>query len=253
MTAPFDGRVALVTGAGRGIGRATALQLANGGARLALVARSVDQLEETAETVRAGGGLAVVLAADLAETGSPAESVARAVRGARPGRHLDQQRGGRRTGRTDAFRRPWNVVHGVGRQRRRTGPAHPGRPALDAERGWGRIVNVSTGIVDHPGAMVGLNAYAATKAALEAHTLNLAAELAGSGITVNVYRPGSVNTAMQAWIRSQPPEQIGAALHDRFQASYEQGALITPERSARSLLARLADGANGEIWSVNDA
>jgi NAD(P)-dependent dehydrogenase (short-subunit alcohol dehydrogenase family) len=60
------------------------------------------------------------------------------------------------------------------------------------DRGWGRIVNVSSGIADHPGAMVGMNAYAATKAALEAHTLNLAAELAGSGVTVNVYRPGSM-------------------------------------------------------------
>jgi hypothetical protein len=50
------------------------------------------------------------------------------------------------------------------------------------DRGWGRIVNVSSGIADHPGAMVGMNAYAATKAALEAHTLNLA----------DVYRPGSM-------------------------------------------------------------
>ena len=121
------------------------------------------------------------------------------------------------------------------------------------ERGWGRIVNVSSGIVDHPGAMVGLNAYAATKAALEAHTLNLAAELAGSGVTVNVYRPGSVDTAMQAWFRAQPPAEIGAALHQHFQASYEQGALITPERSARSLLTRLAGEATGEIWNATDA
>jgi 3-oxoacyl-[acyl-carrier protein] reductase len=121
------------------------------------------------------------------------------------------------------------------------------------ERGWGRIVNVSSGIVDRPGAMVGLNAYAATKAALEAHTLNLAAELAGSGVTVNVYRPGSVDTAMQAWFRSQSPDEIGAALHDRFRTSYEQGALITPEHSARSLLARITNTATGEIWTVGGA
>ncbi len=43
------------------------------------------------------------------------------------------------------------------------------------ERGWGRIVNVSSAIAAHPGAMVGMNAYAASKAALEAHTVNLAA------------------------------------------------------------------------------
>jgi NAD(P)-dependent dehydrogenase (short-subunit alcohol dehydrogenase family) len=98
--------------------------------------------------------------------------------------------------------------------------------------------------------MVGLNAYAATKAALEAHTVNLAAEVAGSGVTVNVYRPGSVDTAMQAWFRAQPPAEIGVALHQHFQASYEQGALITAERSALALLTRLAGEATGQIWNA---
>jgi NAD(P)-dependent dehydrogenase (short-subunit alcohol dehydrogenase family) len=63
---------------------------------------------------------------------------------------------------------------------------------LDA--GWGRVVNVSSGIVAHPAGMVRGNAYATTKAALEAHTVNLAAELPGTGVTVNVYRPGGVDT-----------------------------------------------------------
>jgi NAD(P)-dependent dehydrogenase (short-subunit alcohol dehydrogenase family) len=121
------------------------------------------------------------------------------------------------------------------------------------DRGWGRIVNVSTSIADHPGAMVGMNAYASIKAALEAHTLNPAAELAGSGVTVNLYRPGSVDTAMQEWIRGQPPDEIGAALHEHFRASYDQGSLITPEHSARSLVAQLVGDATGEIWTVTDA
>jgi NAD(P)-dependent dehydrogenase (short-subunit alcohol dehydrogenase family) len=67
--------------------------------------------------------------------------------------------------------------------------------------GWGRIVNVSSAIVARPDSMARFNAYAATKAALEAHTVNLAAELRGTGVTVNAYRPGGVDTAMQAWIR----------------------------------------------------
>ena len=112
---------------------------------------------------------------------------------------------------------------------------------------------MSSGIVDHPGAIVGLNAYAATKAALEAHTLNVAAEVVGSGVTVNVYRPGSVDTAMQAWFRAQPSAEIGASLHQHFQASYEQGALITPERSARSLLTRLTGETTAQIWNATDA
>jgi NAD(P)-dependent dehydrogenase (short-subunit alcohol dehydrogenase family) len=121
------------------------------------------------------------------------------------------------------------------------------------ERAWGRIVNVSSAIAAHPGAMIGMNAYAAGKAALEAHTINLAAELAGSGVTVNAFRPGSVDTAMQGWIRAQDPARIGTGLHERFTRSYAEGAMITPEQSARSLVPRLSSDATGEIWEAGDA
>ena len=122
---------------------------------------------------------------------------------------------------------------------------------LDA--GWGRIVNVSAAIAARPGMLAGLNTYAASKGALEAHTLNLAAELEGTGVTANVYRPGTVDTSMQAYIRDQPREQIGAPLHDRFTTMLHSGALITPRASADSMIARLAGQASGEIWDVNDA
>ncbi len=101
--------------------------------------------------------------------------------------------------------------------------------------------------------MPGGNAYATTKSALEAHTRNLAEELAGTGVTVNVYRPGSVDTAMQAWIRSQSPDEIGAALHQRFVRNHEQGAMLTPEYSAASLLCQLAGDGTGQIWAVDPA
>ena len=71
-------------------------------------------------------------------------------------------------------------------------------------------------------------------------------------MTVNVYRPGSVDTAMQGWIRSQPSDEIGEALHERFIESYEHGSLLSPEQSARSLLARMVGDATGQVWNVDD-
>jgi NAD(P)-dependent dehydrogenase (short-subunit alcohol dehydrogenase family) len=119
---------------------------------------------------------------------------------------------------------------------------------LDA--GWGRVVNISSGIVAHPDAMVRFNAYAATKAALEAHTVNLAAELRGTGVTVNAYRPGGVDTAMQAWIRQQDPVRIGTAVHERFHENFASGTLLTPEQSAAALVTHLGGNDTGVIWDV---
>jgi NAD(P)-dependent dehydrogenase (short-subunit alcohol dehydrogenase family) len=119
-------------------------------------------------------------------------------------------------------------------------------------RNWGRIVNVSSGIVANPGGMIGANTYTGAESALEAHSLNLAAELAGTGITVNVYRPGRVDTAMQAWIRGQDPVDVGGGLVDRFAAAYQAGELITPAESAAALVSRLSSTATGQIWDVAD-
>jgi len=101
-------------------------------------------------------------------------------------------------------------------------------------------------------ASTGLNTYAASKGGLEAHTLNLAAELDGTGVTVNVYRPGTVDTSIHAYIRAQPREQIGASLHDVFTGMLSSGALITPQTAAESLLARLTGPRSGQIWDVSD-
>jgi NAD(P)-dependent dehydrogenase (short-subunit alcohol dehydrogenase family) len=252
MTAPSEGRIALVTGAGRGIGRAVALELAAGGAQVALLARSLGQLDEAAEAIRAQGGTAAVFQTDVADPEAVADAAARAAKELGPVDILVNNAAVvQPVGPTvTASSAPWASAFAVNIH----APFYFTQALLPSmlDRSWGRIVNVSSSIAAHPGVMVGMNAYAATKAALEAHTLNLAAELAGSGVTVNVYRPGSVDTAMQGWIRSQPPDEIGAALHEHFRASYEQGSLLTPEHSARSLVAKLVGDANGEVWTVTD-
>ena len=246
------GRTALVTGAGRGIGRAIALGLAADGARVALLARSVDQLVEVATAVSAADGTALVVPTDVGDPESVYKAVAAVlaefgtvdilINDAAVVAPLGP------TVNVDADE--WDLAFAVNV----AGPLRLTQAVLPGmiERGWGRIANVSSGIAAHPAAMIGMNAYAASKSALEAHTVNLAAELAGTGVTANVYRPGSVDTAMQGWIRSQPAEEIGAALHERFIESYERGALLTPEQSAKSLLARLAGDDTGMVWSVDD-
>ena len=67
---------------------------------------------------------------------------------------------------------------------------------------------------------------------------------------MNAYRPGTVDTRMQEWIRAQPAEAIGASLHARFVAMHDDGALITPDESARALVDRLEGDETGRIWNV---
>jgi 3-oxoacyl-[acyl-carrier protein] reductase len=252
MADDLVGRVALVTGAGRGLGREIALGLAARGARLVLLARSQPELDTVAAEIRATGGTAVAVAADV---GDPLQAAA-AVR-----------RDAAQLGEIGVLVNNAAVVWPLGP----TAGLDPAAvsaalsinvlgvigltsallaPMTSAE--WGRIVNVSSGIVSRPEMMIGGTVYAAGKAALEAHTVNLAAELAGTGVTVNAYRPGAVDTAMQEWIRSQPPEKIGTGLHERFMDSYTLGTLISPQRSAASLLARLSSQDTGRIWDLAD-
>jgi NAD(P)-dependent dehydrogenase (short-subunit alcohol dehydrogenase family) len=255
VSADFTGKTALITGAGRGIGRAVALGLAGAGADVVLVARTAGQLEETRALARGRGvaaGRISVVPADLADSDDRDRAVTAVLAGGRVDILVNNA----------ATVEPLGPTLGVGADGLRLAfevnviaPAALTAAVLPGmlEAAWGRVVNISSGIVAHPAGMVGGNAYAATKAALEAHTVNLAAELAGTGVTVNAYRPGGVDTAMQAWIRGQDPERIGAALHERFTRSFADGALITPERSAAVLLARLSGDDTGAVWDVSAA
>ena len=255
MAPDFSGKTALVTGAGRGIGRAIALGLADAGAGLILLARSAGQLDETRAMLLERGAKAArirVVAADLGDDEQRGLAVRTALEAGRIDILVNNAATVEPLGVTAdipaaELRRAFelNVVAPVAL----TAAVLPGM--LDA--GWGRVVNVSSAIVARPGFMVRGNAYAATKAALEAHTVNLAAELNGTGVTVNAYRPGGVDTAMQAWIRGQDPDRIGAALHTRFSQSFSEGTLITPEQSAAALIAHLGGDDSGSIWDVSDA
>jgi NAD(P)-dependent dehydrogenase (short-subunit alcohol dehydrogenase family) len=252
MAGEMAGRVAFVTGAGRGIGREIAIGLAGAGARVALVARTADQLYEVASTVRAAGGEAAPITADIGdpEQASAAVETARSRLGAIEilinNAAMVAPLGPTSTLEVSEIESA--LALNVGSVVILSGLVIPGMQAA----GWGRIVNVSSGIVANPSGMIGATVYAATKAALEAHTLNLSAELADTGITVNAYRPGAVDTAMQGWIRDQSPDVIGEALHGRFVASHASGQLLTPAQSAARLLEHLASEDTGQIWDVRE-
>jgi NAD(P)-dependent dehydrogenase (short-subunit alcohol dehydrogenase family) len=245
----LDGRTALVTGAGSGIGRALAVGLAAAGAVPVLVGRAVGRLEGTADRVRAAGGRAVVLSADLAAPDAVPDLLDRVAAGAGVVDVLINNAATVAPLAPSAEVDPGEWVAAI--QLNTVAPALLAFGLLPGmlERGGGRIVNVSSGIVSNPAVMTGANSYPTSKAALEAHTLNLAAELAGTGVTVNVYRPGTVDTAMQTYIRDHGAGKVSDATHRRFLDMHRDGALITPEASAAALLRRLPGDDNGQIWT----
>lgn len=246
------GRVALVTGAGRGIGRAVALGLAAAGAKVAVLARSADEVRQTADTVGERGGEALAVPADVNDEREMKAALAAIGEQWGPVEILVNNAGVVWPLASSSALDPdeWATALAINV----TAPARLAFSLLPEmlRRGWGRIVNVSSGIVANPAGMVRANAYATSKSALEAHTLNLAAEVAGTGVTVNVFRPGAVDTAMQSFIRGQDPDRIGVELHARFVRGHEAGTLLTPEQSAAALLDRLASQATGQIWNAND-
>lgn len=249
----LEGRTALVTGAGRGLGRAIALELSAAGTRVIALARSAEALESLADEAP---GPVETLPADLGDQAALSELCRWLL-----------ERGGatiliNNAAVVEPLGQTWATDPG---EVRRAYEINVHAPAFIAAAvvpgmlatGWGRIVNVSSGIVAAPAGMVGGNTYAATKAALEAHTVNLAADLTATGateVTANVYRPGVVDTSMQQWIRTQDPSRIGQRLHERFVAYHADEALMTPAASAAGLMRHLAQPvpATGRIWQVSD-
>jgi len=248
----FGGRVALVSGAGRGIGRAIAMELAARGARVALLARSASELGAVAEQIHDRGGSAFVARADVSELDDVAEAVRSIGKEFGEVEILVNNAGVVWPLAPTVTIEPADWAKAIGINL--IGAATLTFAVLPAmlSRGWGRIVNVSSSRAGHPAGLNGGNAYATSKAGLEAHTVNLAEELAGSGVTVNAYRPGSVDTSMHEWIRQQSPEAVGEALHARFTGMHEDGKLIPPEESARYLVPRILGDDNAKIWDIRE-
>ncbi len=250
--ATFTGRVAVVTGGGRGIGAATAEALAAMGAAVAVLARSVAEVDAVAARVQAQGGQSLAVACDVADPAAVARAFAAITHALGPVDILVNNAG------VVAPLGPTATIDLAAWQQAMmvnlVGPMACIRAVLPGmlERHWGRIVNVSTGAAAGAGMGNG-NAYAVSKAGLEMLTRNLAAELAGTGVTVNAVRPGTVDTAMQTGIRESDPAAIGDALVARFQAMYTSGNLIDPALPGTLIARLMAEETTGETVSIGDA
>ena len=212
MPADLTGRVALVTGANRGIGLRVAQGLAERGATILLGARDPQRGEEVAAGLRAQGHAAVeALAIDVADRASIAAAVARVE--TRHGR-LDVlvNNAGILT-YDDPLAPDPDTVELLFRTNT-LGPWLLAAAAVPLMRfnGWGRIVNVSTEMASFAGMGTSGPSYRVSKVGLNAITRTMAGELAGSGILVNACSPGWVRTEMGGPEAPRDIEQGAASL-----------------------------------------
>ncbi len=241
---PHAGRVAFVTGGGRGIGAATARLLATQGAAVAVASRTRDEVDAVASEIGANGGSAIPLVVDVADEDSVAAGFERARaelgpvtilinNAAVPGVPLP-------VAATQVA--DWRRVFEVNV----TGAFICAREALPqmAAENWGRIVNVSSAAARHP--LSGMAAYGASKAALDQLTRVLALEGEPYNvITTGVY-PGVVDTRMQEESRGFGANLIGKQLYRMFQGYRDFGMLRQPEEPA-DLISYLCTPAAGRL------
>src|SRR3954454_13605053 len=201
--AMLDGRVALVTGGGRGLGRAIAHALAEQGAAVAVGARSTQEVDAVAGELREAGRNAMSVPLDVGDASAVDNAVRRVADQLGPVDVLVNNAGvvwplGKLL-KVDAgeWERSVDInLHGAVRCIR---AVLPGMLA----RGWGRIVNMSSGAAAGTG-MPAASAYSVGKAGLDMATANLAVELEGTGVCITGVRPGIVDTSMQDYMRSLP-------------------------------------------------
>lgn len=246
---PESSPVALVTGAGRGIGRTVAARLSREGYRVALTARSRDQLEETAAACT---GETVVLPTDLTAPGAIEDLFAQVeATWAAPDVLVANAGAGTAAPLHETTDEQWAAMLDLNL----TAPFRCIRRAVPAmvERGSGRIVVVAS-VAAKQGEPY-ISAYAASKHGILGVVRSAASELARTGVTVNAVCPGYVDTPMTERTITEivertgrTPEQARAAL----EAKQPNGRLVSVDEVAEAVWACVANGSiNGQGINVD--
>ncbi|HVW07289.1 MAG TPA: 3-oxoacyl-[acyl-carrier-protein] reductase [Bryobacteraceae bacterium] len=236
-------RIAMVTGASRGIGKACALELAKAGAKVALAARQVEKLEETAAEIRNAGGEAFVAPMDLSSHDSIKEAFAAAANHFGPIGILVNNAAVTRDGLSLRMKpADWDAVL----QTNLSGTFYCIQQVMSAmlrER-WGRIVNISS-VVGEAG-NVGQANYVASKAGVIGLTKALAQELASRTVTVNAVAPGFIETDMTAVLKDEVKTSILSTIPlKRFGSAEDVAAAV------RFLCSEEAGYITGHVLDVN--
>lgn len=252
MNPDLRGKTAVVTGAGRGLGRETAQLLAARGCTVVLVSRHANQLNETLESIQREGGKAWSCAVDISdrfaveqlrvEVEARADSVSILVNAAGTFGPIQLIR------ESDPER--WIQTLAVNT----IGPYLTTRAFLNGmiQAGWGRIIQFTSAAALHPPGPLN-SAYATSKVALNQFTRHLAAEIAGTGVTANVIHPGDVKTEMWAAIAAEAAAMGPEAEPYRQWVHWVDQTGGDPPRKAAELVLRLvseeASSFNGQfLW-----
>ena len=243
---------ALVTGAGRGLGRRAAVELARSGWKVALNGRSRSPLEETAGEIEALGGECLVAEGDVSDPQQVAAAVERTAETLGTVEVLVNNAAiiGPARFQEDADPDSWSETMAINLN----GASCCCREVLPLmrQRGRGRIINVVSGLAWM--AFPRFCAYCTSKAALLQMTRCLAEELKQEPLQVMALDPGVMDTGMQEDIRSLDPSQLGP-LREQFHRMHTEGMLRDPGDVAELVVAlagRHAEEDSGETFALRD-